>query len=76
MKSLLVVFAENVKFYRRKLGISQEELADRAQIHRTNISAIERGERNVTIKNIEKLAHALGIEPKQLLSAEERKGKG
>ena len=46
---------------RNELGISQEELAERAYLHRTYIGDIERGARNVSIENIEKLAKALKI---------------
>ena len=55
-------FGKKVKELRQKQGISQEELAYRAGLHRTYIGMIERGEKNITIKNIEKLAKALGVE--------------
>ena len=53
--------------YRVVLGISQEDLADRAVIHRTYIGGIERGERNPTLTMIHRLAQALGISPTKLL---------
>jgi len=46
---------------------SQEELADRAQLHRTYIGGIERGERNVSLLNIVRIATALGVPPWALL---------
>src|SRR5438477_8208779 len=52
-------FASAVKAGRSRLGISQEELAGRAGLHRTYISDIERGARNVSLESIEKLAKAL-----------------
>lgn len=52
---------ESVKSWRSRLGIAQDELARRAGFHRTYISDIERGARNVSIKSVEKLATALGI---------------
>lgn len=52
---------------RVKEGYSQEELASRCGLHRTYISDIERGERNVSIENIEKIAKALKTEPDELL---------
>ncbi|MHB8832469.1 MAG: helix-turn-helix transcriptional regulator [Desulfobacteria bacterium] len=52
--------------YRISLGISQEELADRAQVHRTYIGGIERGERNPTLTTIYKIADALKIPPMDL----------
>jgi transcriptional regulator with XRE-family HTH domain len=52
----------NVRRLREKQGISQEELADRAALHRTYISGVERGVRNPTIVVLEKVADALGVE--------------
>ncbi len=52
---------------RVKEGYSQEELASRCGLHRTYISDIERGERNVSVENIEKIAKALKTEPDELL---------
>ena len=52
---------------RVKEGYSQEELASRSGLHRTYISDIERGERNVSVENIEKIAKALKTEPNDLL---------
>jgi len=52
-------FGKRVKEIRQSKGISQEELSIRAQLHRTYISSIELGKRNVSLLNIEKLAKAL-----------------
>ena len=52
---------KRVKELRNKIGISQEELADSAQLDRTYISSVERGKRNISIVNIEKLANALNV---------------
>lgn len=54
-------FGSAIKKRRSELGISQEELAEQANLHRTYIADIERGERNVALINIEKLAKALNI---------------
>lgn len=54
-------FGVSVKSWREKLKLSQEDLASRADLHRTYISDIERGARNVSLKNVEKLAQALDI---------------
>ena len=54
-------FGRAIKKRRTELGISQEELAERADLHRTYIADIERGTRNVSLENIEKLAKALRI---------------
>lgn len=52
-------FGRAVKKRRSELGLSQEDLAERADLHRTYIADIERGVRNVSLENIEKIAHAL-----------------
>jgi len=62
------VLAKNVRLYRASAGLSQEALAERCGLHRTYIGAVERGERNVTLKTLERLATALGVDPLKLLS--------
>ena len=57
----LVKFGSAVREQRKKQGISQEELAERAGVHRTYIGMIERAEKNITLLNIEKVANALKI---------------
>jgi len=58
---------KRIKEIRIKAGYSQEELASLAKLHRTYISDIERGGRNVSVENIEKIAMALKIDPSELL---------
>ena len=58
-KPILIKFAKRVREERKKLKLSQEEFASMAGFHRTYIGMIERGERNITLSNIEKLAKAL-----------------
>jgi transcriptional regulator with XRE-family HTH domain len=60
--------ATNLRVRRKQRGISQERLADLAGLHRTYVGSIERGERNVSIDNIERLAVALGLEVVELLA--------
>lgn len=60
-KEVLIKFGRKVRDERMKLGLSQEELASRAGVHRTYIGMIERAEKNITLENIEKIAKALGI---------------
>lgn len=55
------VFAANVRARRKMIGISQEELADRAGVHRTYIGAVERSEVNVSIDNIARISAALDV---------------
>lgn len=62
------LFGENVRSQRRKTGISQDELAARAGLHRTYISSIERGNRNVSLENIYAIAEALACDPRDLLA--------
>lgn len=56
-----VRFGRNVRKLRVALGVSQEEFADRAGLHRTYISGMERGKRAPTIEVVEKLAKALNV---------------
>lgn len=63
------ILAKNLRRYRNNTGLSQEELADRAGLHRTYISSVERAERNISLENIFLLAEALDIEPGELLKA-------
>lgn len=58
---------ENVRRLRLAAGLSQDELAGRSGLHRTYISSIERGKRNVSVENIFTLASALGCDPRDLL---------
>lgn len=60
-------FGHRLKALRTSKGWSQEDLALEAGLHRTYIGGIERGERNVSLRNIHRLAEALGVTPDQLL---------
>lgn len=66
-KEILVKFGERVREIRKAKRLSQEELAHKANLHRTYIGMIERGEKNITLLNIEKIAQALEIEIEDLL---------
>lgn len=55
-------FAQQLRILRKSKGLSQEALAELANLHRTYVSAVERGERNISIDNIEKLSIALGVD--------------
>jgi transcriptional regulator with XRE-family HTH domain len=55
------IFSNNVRKYRLEQKLSQEELAEKAGLHRTYIGSVERGERNITIDVMEKICSALGL---------------
>ena len=59
--SILIRFGQAVRKRRMELDLSQEGLAERADLHRTYVADIERGVRNLSLKNIEKLARALDV---------------
>jgi transcriptional regulator with XRE-family HTH domain len=64
--NVLKRFARNVKALRLEKGWSQDELARRADLHRTYIGSIERHERNVSLLNVERIAKALKVNVKDL----------
>ena len=65
--NIQIRFGENLREVRSKKGISQEKLAALAGLHRTYVSSVERGERNISLVNIERLAVALGERTKDLI---------
>jgi transcriptional regulator with XRE-family HTH domain len=66
--NILKIFGDKVRGLRKELGISQEELAFRADLHRTYIGMIERAEKNITLSNILKIANALNVNIKELFT--------
>ena len=65
-KDYLRLFAQRVRMLREEQGISQEKLAERAELHRTYIGMVERLERNPSLVCIHKNANGLGVDVKQL----------
>jgi transcriptional regulator with XRE-family HTH domain len=61
------IVGDNIRGYRHKLDFTQEKLAIRSGLHINYISSVERGERNIGIENVTKIAKALKIEPYKLL---------
>lgn len=71
-KAVLTRFGAAVRMQRERLGISQEELAARSGLHRTYIGGVERGERNLGLENIVRIARALRVPASALVAGTER----
>ena len=73
MKSdILIQFGKKVREKRTGLDLSQEELAERAGVHRTYIGMIERAEKNITLGNVEKICKALQIPINQIFTFDKK----
>ena len=64
---MLERFGVKLRSVRETAGVSQEKLAERAGLHRTYVSSVERGQRNISLLNMEKLAHALQVPLRDLM---------
>jgi transcriptional regulator with XRE-family HTH domain len=62
-----LVFGERVRAQREALGLSQEALADRCDVHWTFLGQVERGRRNLSLHNLLKIATGLGVDPAELV---------
>jgi transcriptional regulator with XRE-family HTH domain len=67
LASVLERFGVKLRSVRETAGVSQEKLAERAGLHRTYVSSVERGQRNISLLNMEKLAHALQVPLRDLM---------
>lgn len=67
MPNLSETFARNLRAAREQRGLTQEQLAARAGMHRTFVGAVERGDRNASLRTVQRLADALDVEPQALL---------
>lgn len=65
-EKILLKFGERIRKFRKENGLSQEQLAFKAGLHRTYVGMIERAEKNITLINIEKIAIALNVTIKEL----------
>lgn len=65
IKDIRILYGEKLKDFRKTQGLSQEELGFKSSLHRTYISEVERGRRNISIVNIARIAKALGVKIKQ-----------
>lgn len=63
-----LIFGERVRHLRKSIKLSQEALAEKAGLHRTYIGNVERGEKNISLENIEILSRALGVDIKDLFN--------
>ena len=70
MSELIKVICANIREVRKINGLTQEELAEKCGLHTTYLAGVERGERNITIQTLEKIAHGLEISPIELLKFE------
>ncbi|WOQ17587.1 helix-turn-helix transcriptional regulator [Raineyella sp. W15-4] len=61
------IVGQNLRSYRQARGLSQEAFADQLGVHRTYMGGLERGERNLTLQSLERLAEELGVDPRELL---------
>ena len=71
--NIIMIFGTNVKYYRTKIGLSQEKFAELCNLHRTYISDIECFQRNVSLESVQKIADAIKIEPYKLLMENKNK---
>jgi transcriptional regulator with XRE-family HTH domain len=67
VNSLHVAVGRAIREFRTEKRLSQERLADKAGLHRTYLGGVERGERNVSLYNIDRISDALGLDPADLL---------
>ncbi len=67
---IIKVFADNVRYYRTRSGLSQEAFAEKCGLHRTYISAIECYQRSISLENIQRIADALEIDTYKLFMEE------
>jgi transcriptional regulator with XRE-family HTH domain len=64
-----IAFGRSIRRLRLQRGLSQEKLAELAELHRNYVGGVERGERNIALLNIVALAHALKVKPAKLLES-------
>ena len=70
---IVKVFGDNLKKYRKQIGLSQEAFADKCGLHRTYISAIEWYRRSIALENVQRIADALGVDTYKLFIEEDEK---
>ena len=70
LMDIIKVFADNVRYYRTRSGLSQEAFAEKCGLHRTYISAVECYRRSISLENIQRIADALEIDTYKLFMEE------
>ena len=73
-KDINVIVGKNIRAMREKMGLSQDVFAELCEVHRTYIGSVERGERNITLDTLARIANAANTTPIALLKAK-RSGK-
>lgn len=68
IQDVKLLFGERVRELRKDAGMTQEELADYAELDRSYVGSVERGERNLSIENVCRLANAINISPAEFFS--------
>jgi len=66
-KQYLIFMGRKIRSYREKMGVSQEQFGKIAKFHRTYVGMIERGEKNMTIGNMHRIARALNVHVRDLV---------
>lgn len=66
-KNIAEKFGENVRKFRNLQGITQEDLAEKSELHRTYIGMVERGERNISLNNAYRIATALNVSLSEMM---------
>jgi transcriptional regulator with XRE-family HTH domain len=72
---LQVILGQNLRRLREARGVSQEDFAESLGLHRTYVGGVERGERNLTLRSVERLAEQLGVPAVDLLVEAKRQGR-
>jgi len=72
MSKVLKSVGAHVRLLRKARKLSQEQLAERAGLHYTMIGAVERGERNITLENLARIARGLGVPLREVIPADTR----
>ncbi len=76
MSTITTVVGQRIRAHRQKAGMTQEELAERAELHHTYIGQVERGEKNLTLRSLERILDALELSFSDFFEGIEGKNRG